>query len=67
MLTNLKRGQVPDEFASGCSMQEMLKRMITGMVDEDGEKRWTCEEVRKEIGKILSALRALGDTSPSLL
>ena len=58
VLTNLKRGQVPDEFASGCSMQEMLKRMITGMVDEDGEKRWTCEEVRKEIGKILSALRA---------
>ena len=58
VLGDLKRGRIADDFVSGCSMEEMVKRLIKGMIEEDADQRWTCEEVSKEIGKIVGGLRA---------
>ncbi|KAF1968641.1 kinase-like protein [Bimuria novae-zelandiae CBS 107.79] len=58
VLAKLRSGHIEEEFAKGCGdMRDMVKRMVSGMVAQDSEARWTCEEVRREIAKIVSGLR----------
>lgn len=58
-LTKLRRGELIPGFAEDCGdMKELVKKMIGGMVAENGEERATCARTRAKIVRIVGGLRA---------
>jgi len=59
-LMKLRHGEFPENFVSSCdkALATKIKEMVGSMIAPDDDGRWTCEEVRKKIAEIVSALKA---------
>ncbi|KAK7186605.1 hypothetical protein DPSP01_001979 [Paraphaeosphaeria sporulosa] len=57
-LTKLRRGEFVEGFGDPCGdMKELVKKMIAGMLAENGEERLTCARTRAKIVRIVGGLR----------
>ncbi|KAF1841104.1 eukaryotic translation initiation factor 2-alpha kinase-like protein 2 [Cucurbitaria berberidis CBS 394.84] len=57
-LTNLRRGDFPDGFASEFGdMGNSVQQLIGDMVQLDEQKRLNCEQVKSEIGRLVHILK----------
>lgn len=57
-LTKLRRGEFPPGFAANCgSLEGKVRGLVADMVAADEEARWSCEEVRRELAKIVGGLQ----------
>lgn len=57
-LTELRRGRFPNGFAQGLGdMGQIVQRLIGNLVHVDEQKRLSCEEVKNDIGELVSNLK----------
>lgn len=57
-LTKLRRGEFVEGFADNCGdMKELVKKMIAGMLAQNGEERLTCARTRAKIVRIVGGFR----------
>ncbi|USP74276.1 hypothetical protein yc1106_01550 [Curvularia clavata] len=58
-LTGLRQGLFPDGFAEGHGGAGVdIQQLISGMMGEDEQKRFSCDEVKEEIRRIVQRLKA---------
>ncbi|KAF1956076.1 kinase-like protein [Byssothecium circinans] len=59
-LTNLRRGELPEGFGEiiGGYLGRKVEGLLVGMLRDDEEMRWGCEQVKSEVEKIVSGYKA---------
>ncbi|KAF2638090.1 kinase-like protein [Massarina eburnea CBS 473.64] len=58
-LTKMRRGELPEGFGEviGGDLGRKVEMLLIGMLHDDEEMRWGCEQVKREIEKIVSGCK----------